>query len=100
MQLVETKPKAERWVGYGAAVGSTLLLNHFNLGGVLTELWDDNTSRHGRFSPGYHLPVVPPNHSQADKIVILAWRYAEQIRTQHPEYTGKWLMPLPQWVQA
>ncbi len=92
---VALKPKTERWVGYGAAVGSTLLLHQFGLGNVLTELWDDNASRHGRFSPGYHLPVVPPNHSEADKIVILAWRYAEMIMKAHPEHAGKWIIPLP-----
>ncbi len=92
---IELKPKTERWVGYGAAVGSTLLLHQFGLGNVLTELWDDNTSRHGRFSPGLHLPVMAPNHSQADKIVILAWRYAETIMKAHPEHAGKWILPLP-----
>ncbi len=94
--FVTHKPKAEQWVGYGAAVGSTLLLHHFGLGSVLTELWDDNASRHGMVSPGFHLPVVAPNHSQPDKIVILAWRYADRIMAQHPEHAGKWLIPLPE----
>jgi SAM-dependent methyltransferase len=94
-QCVDLKPKTERWVGYGAAVGSTLLLHQFGIGNVLTELWDDNASRHGRFSPGLHLPVVPPNHSEADKIVILAWRYADAIMKAHPEHAGKWILPLP-----
>ncbi len=93
--FIAHKPKAERWVGYGAAVGSTLLCHHFGLGSVLTELWDDNASRHGRYSPGFHLPVVAPNSSQPDKIVILAWRYAERIMAQHPEHAGKWIIPLP-----
>lgn len=92
---VSTKPKAERWVGYGAAVGSTLLMHHFGLGDVLTELWDDNASRYGLVSPGFHLPVVAPNHSEADKIVLLAWRYADRIMAQHPEHAGKWIIPLP-----
>lgn len=92
---VETKPKAEYWVGYGAAVGSTLLLHHFGLGDVLTELWDDNASRHGLYSPGFHLQVVPPNASAPDRIVILAWRYADRIMAQHPEHAGKWIIPLP-----
>lgn len=94
-QFVSTKPKAERWVGYGAAVGSTLLLHHFGLGDVLTELWDDNASRHGMFSPGYHIPVTAPNASQPDRIVLLAWRYADRIIAQHPEHAGKWMIPLP-----
>ncbi len=94
--VVESKPKAERWVGYGAAVGSTLLLHQCGLGAVIEELWDDNTSRHGMYSPGFHLPVVAPNHSQPDRIVILAWRYAEMIMKAHPEHAGKWIIPLPE----
>lgn len=90
------KPDHERWVGYGAAVGSTLLLHQTGLGRVLSELWDDNTSRHGLYSPGFHLPVVPPNSSHADRIVILAWRYAEMIMAAHPEHKGKWIIPLPE----
>ncbi len=93
--VVESKPKAERWVGYGAAVGSTLLLHQCGLGAVIEELWDDNTSRHGMYSPGFHLPVVPPNSSRPDRIVILAWRYAEMIMKAHPEHSGKWIIPLP-----
>jgi len=94
--FVTHKPKSERWVGYGAAVGSTLLSYHFGFGAVLTELWDDNASRHGRYSPGFHLPVVAPNHSQPDKIVLLAWRYADRIMAAHPEHAGKWIIPLPE----
>lgn len=94
-QCVATKPKAERWVGYGSAVGSTLLLHHFGLGDVLTELWDDNASRHGMVSPGFHLPVVAPNSSEPDRIVLLAWRYADRIIKAHPEHAGKWIIPLP-----
>ncbi len=93
--VVESKPKAERWVGYGAAVGSTLLLHQCGLGAVIEELWDDNTSRHGMYSPGFHLPVVAPNASAPDRIVILAWRYAEMIMKAHPEHAGKWIIPLP-----
>jgi SAM-dependent methyltransferase len=92
--VIAKKPTHERWVGYGAAVGSTLLLHYFGLGDVLSELWDDNTRRHGLYSPGFHLPVVAPNHSKADTVVILAWRYAERIRRQHPEH--RFLLPLPE----
>ena len=90
------KGAGEQWVGYGAAVGSTLLLHHYyGIGPMLTELWDDNAGRHGLYSPGLHLPVKPPNSSNPDKIVILAWRYAEMIMAKHPEHQGKWIIPLP-----
>ncbi len=90
--------EGETWVGYGAAVGSTLLLHQFGLGEKLLCLVDSNPQKQGRKSPGYHLNVVGPKELAAinpDKIVILAWRYAEMIQAQHPEFAGKWLIPLP-----
>jgi hypothetical protein len=93
--------EGETWVGYGAAVGSTLLLHQFGLGEKLLCLVDSNPQKQGRLSPGYHLRVVDPSELAAinpDKIVILAWRYAELIMAQHPEFKGKWLIPLPNVV--
>jgi SAM-dependent methyltransferase len=93
----------ERWIGYGAAVGSTLLLHQFGLGEKLTCLVDANPAKQGRLSPGYRLPVHDPSRLaelQPDCIVILAWRYAELIQAQHPEFKGKWLIPLPELVAA
>jgi hypothetical protein len=66
-------------------------------------LVDANPQKQGRLSPGYHLRGVDPQELAAlkpDKIVILAWRYAEMIQAQHPEFAGKWLIPLPQAVCA
>jgi 2-polyprenyl-3-methyl-5-hydroxy-6-metoxy-1,4-benzoquinol methylase len=93
----------EVWVGYGAAVGSTLLLHQFGLGDKLECLIDANLQKRGRWSPGYHLPVYDPTvlaELEPDRIVILAWRYAEMIQQQHPEYAGKWILPLPDMVTA
>jgi len=102
IRRVLTAKNGQAWVGYGAAVGSTLLLHHFGLGEHLECLIDDNPAKQGRFSPGYHLPVCAPDalDRQPDNVVILAWRYAEMIRQQHPEFAGKYLIPLPTWVQA
>ncbi len=94
--MIGHKSPSARWVGYGASVGSTLQLHHFGLGHVLSELWDDNTCRHGLYSPGFHLPVVAPNASQADLVVILAWRYADLIRQHQPQYVGRCVIPLPE----
>jgi hypothetical protein len=35
-----------------------------------------------------------------DKIVILAWRYAQMIQAQHPEFAGRFILPLPEVVTA
>ena len=98
--IINASPN-EVWVGYGAAVGSTLLLHQFGLGEKLLCLADANPQKQGRLSPGYNLRVVDPSELSAinpDRIVILAWRYAEMIQQQHPEFAGKWLLPLPELV--
>ena len=98
--IIDASPN-ETWVGYGAAVGSTLLLHQFGLGEKLICLADANPQKQGRLSPGYNLRVVDPSELRAinpDRIVILAWRYAEMIQQQHPEFAGKWLLPLPELV--
>jgi SAM-dependent methyltransferase len=95
--------EGEKWVGYGAAVGSTLLLYQFGLGEKLRCLVDANPQKQGRLSPGYHLPVFDPKGLAAinpDKIVILAWRYAQMIQAQHPEFAGRFILPLPEVVTA
>ena len=99
VQAQIAQAEKETWVGYGAAVGSTLQLYHFGLGEKLSYLVDDNPAKQGRFSPGFHVPVYDPEALKAikpDRIVILAWRYAEQIGQQHPEFNERFLTVLPE----
>lgn len=88
--------------GYGASVGVTTLLYYFGLGRVLSFLADDNPERHGRFTPGLHLPVVPSSalyERNPDDVVLLAWRYADPIMRRHQAYRragGRFILPLPE----
>lgn len=69
--------------GYGAAIGTTTILYHFDLGSKLDFLVDDNPIRHGLQSPGYAIPVESAGRlitaSRPDYVLILAWRYADAI---------------------
>ncbi len=89
--------------GYGAAIGVTTMLFHFELSGLISQLIDDNPVRHGLLSPGLNLPVVSsrilegPNAPQV--VAILSWRYAGQIMQRNAAYSqqgGKFLRILPQ----
>jgi SAM-dependent methyltransferase len=88
--------------GYGASVGVTTLLYYFDLGGVLSFLVDDNPVRHGRFTPGHHIPVVSSDalyHRRPDDVLVLAWRYAAPIMARHDRYRregGRFIIPLPE----
>jgi SAM-dependent methyltransferase len=87
--------------GYGASATTTVLTYHFNLGEKLAFLVDDNPSRQGLFSPGYHIPVLPPEaiYSRAPGcVLILVWRFAEMIMRKHQAYRdrgGRFIIPLP-----
>jgi len=88
--------------GYGASVGVTTLLYYFNLGDALSYLVDDNPVRHGRFTPGHHIPVLPSDalyDRKPDHVLLLAWRYAQPIMSRHVAYRqagGRFILPLPE----
>lgn len=85
--------------GYGASATTTTLLHHFQIGGFISNLYDDNIKRIGTFSPGFQIPVCSPDEiytQNPDYIFITAWRFAQQIIEKHKEYKGTWIIPLPQ----
>jgi hypothetical protein len=87
---------------YGASTTTTTLLYHFELEGRIKFIVDDNPLKHGLFSPGAHLPVLPSSELTSrvpDIVVILAWIYAEPILKRNHAYidaSGRFLVPLPE----
>src|SRR4051794_16973643 len=87
--------------GYGASTTTTTLLYHFELTSRIAFIVDDNSLKQGLFSPGAHIPVLPPHElavRKPDIVVILAWIYAEPIATRNAEFVrngGTILTPLP-----
>ncbi len=97
------KKEGLRIGAYGASVGVTTVLYHFELGGLIDFLIDDNPVRQGLFSPGLAIPVVGPQilagPEKPDVVVILAWRYAEPILAKNQAYlrnSGRFLKILPE----
>jgi hypothetical protein len=87
---------------YGASTTTTTLLYHFELENRIKFIVDDNQLKHGRFSPGAHIPVLPSTELEVQKpdiVVILAWIYAEPILKRNQAYNdagGQFLVPLPE----
>src|SRR5580692_3993785 len=87
---------------YGASTTTTTLLYHFELEKRVSFIVDDNPLKHGRFSPGAHIPVLPSSElgtKRPDIVVILAWIYAEPILKRNQAYLeagGQFLVPLPE----
>jgi hypothetical protein len=100
--LIDLHKQGKKVSGYGASIGVTTVLYHFDLKGLIDQLIDDNPVRHGRFSPGLALPVVSPaileGPDAPDAVVILAWRYADPIMAKNRGYQqrgGKFIRFLP-----
>lgn len=97
------KLRAERttMAGYGASATVTTLLHHFDLGGMLNFIVDDNPGKQNTFSPGHHIPVLPPQaiyERKVDYVLILAWNYAEPIIKKHQAFLdqgGHFILPMP-----
>ena len=87
---------------YGASTTTTTLLYHFELGHRISFIVDDNPSKQGLYSPGYHLPVYDSSQlleRRPDVVVILAWTYADTIINRNREFLkrgGRFLVPLPE----
>src|SRR5437773_3470749 len=99
--VADLRTQGRTIAGYGASVGVTSLLYYFDLGESLPFLVDDNPVRHGRFTPGHHIPVLPSDalyEKKPDDMLLLAWRYVEPITKRHQKYKsagGRFILPLP-----
>jgi predicted TPR repeat methyltransferase len=100
--LIELRRDSKHVVGYGApGKGNTLL----NFCGIRTDFLDytvdRNPYKHGRFTPGTHIPIHPPERiaeTRPDAIVILPWNLTPEISAQLA-YTADWgaklIVPVP-----
>ncbi len=100
--LIELRRDGKQVVGYGApGKGNTLL----NFCGIRTDFLDytvdRNPYKHGRFTPGTHIPIHPPERiaeTRPDVILILPWNLAAEISVQLA-YTADWgaklAVPIP-----
>lgn len=99
--LRDLKAQGKTTVGYGASATVTILIYHFDLGGLLNFLVDDNPLRQNLLSPGHHIPVLSPEvmyDKRPDYVLVLAWRFAEMIMKKHQPYLdqgGHFIVPLP-----
>ncbi len=81
--LKDLKAKGKKIVGYGAPAKGNTLLNYYHVGTeTLDYLTDSTPLKQGLYSPGMHIPIVPPERLQTDTpdyIFLLAWNFADAI---------------------
>jgi methylation protein EvaC len=97
-ELIEISRHSRIWA-YGASGRASMWLNAAGLD-FIEKIVDASILRAGRFMPGMSTPIVFPqefDESQPEFTLITAWNYAERIMSQHPNYKGKWIVPLPEF---
>jgi SAM-dependent methyltransferase len=100
--LIELRREGKRVVGYGAPGKGNTLLNYCGIRTDFLEYTvDRNPYKHGKFTPGTHIPIQPPERiaeTRPDAIVILPWNLAREIAEQLA-YTNGWgaklIVPIP-----
>jgi 2-polyprenyl-3-methyl-5-hydroxy-6-metoxy-1,4-benzoquinol methylase len=100
--LIQAKRDGKRVAGYGAPGKGNTLLNYC---GIRTDFIDytvdRNPYKHGRFLPGTHIPIFPPERiaeTQPDFVLILPWNLREEIASQLAyvrEWGGRFVVPIP-----
>ncbi|OGM21551.1 hypothetical protein A2955_00510 [Candidatus Woesebacteria bacterium RIFCSPLOWO2_01_FULL_37_19] len=100
--LRKIKSGGNKIVGYGASGRANTLLNFGKIGTNLIDyIVDESPERYGRFTPGTHIPIVPPEIFRKDKVkhaLLLAWNYKDMIIKKEFDFIkngGKFIIPLP-----
>jgi SAM-dependent methyltransferase len=105
--LRQLKGQGRRIAAYGASAKGSTLMNAFGIDGGLIEFVVDRSNlKQGRFTPGNHLPILPPEallERQPDYVLLLTWNFAAEILAQQSEFRrrgGKFIVPVPEVVVA
>jgi hypothetical protein len=100
--LIDAKRAGKSVVGYGAPGKGNTLLNYC---GVRTDFIDytvdRNPYKHGRFTPGTRIPVLPPERIAQDRpdyVLVLPWNLRDELVQQLAyvrEWGGQLVFPIP-----
>jgi SAM-dependent methyltransferase len=89
--------------GYGAPGKGNTLLNHCGIrSDLLSYTVDRSPFKQGKFLPGTHIPIYPPERlaqTKPDYILVLPWNLRVEI-SQQLSYAGSWggklVFPIPE----
>jgi SAM-dependent methyltransferase len=101
--LIEAKDAGKSVAVYGAAGKGNTLLNYCGIGTDFIDYACDRSEyKHGRFTPGTHIPIFPPeriSQTKPDYVLILPWNLKDEIMNQL-SYIGEWggsfIVPIPE----
>lgn len=100
--LIEAKNAGKRICGYGAPGKGNTLLNYCGIGPDFLDFTvDRNPYKHGRYTPGTHIPILPVeeiDRARPDLILILPWNLQDEIVEQMRhvrDWGAKFIVPIP-----
>ena len=100
--LISAKNEGKKICGYGAPGKGNTLLNYCAIGPDFLDFTvDRNPYKHGRFTPGMHVPIKPIDaidHAKPDYILILPWNLKDEIIKQMhhvASWGAKFVVPIP-----
>ena len=101
--LIDLKHQGKRVAGYGAPGKGNTLLNYCGIrNDFLDYTVDRSPYKHGRFTPGTHIEIFPPEKIRQDRpdyLFILPWNLKDEIIRQMSfirEWGGKFIVPIPE----
>lgn len=101
--LNKLKFQNKKIAGYGASGRGTIIMNYCGLNDLYMDyVIDDAPAKHGAFTPGTRLEIVPSNilatKDRPDYVVLFAWPFIEEVKKRNKDYLhsgGKIIVPLP-----
>jgi hypothetical protein len=101
--LIAAKDQGKRICGYGAPGKGNTLLNYCGIGTDFLDFTvDRNPYKHGRFTPGMHVPIHPVEaiyEAKPDYILMLPWNLKTEIVAQMRDaaaWGAKLVVPIPE----
>jgi SAM-dependent methyltransferase len=101
--LIACKEQGKRICAYGAPGKGNTLLNYCGIGPDFIDFAvDRNPYKHGRFTPGMHIPIKPVeaiDQAKPDYLLVLPWNLEDEI-VQQMRHVGDWgcrfIIPIPE----
>lgn len=100
--LIKAKDEGKSICGYGTPGKGNTLLNYCGIGRDFLDFTvDRNPYKHGRFTLGQHVPILPVealDSAKPDYVLILPWNLKDEIVRQMRhigDWGGKFVVPIP-----
>ncbi len=100
--LLDAAAAGKSVAGYGAPGKGNTLLNHCGIrSDLLAYTVDRSPVKQGKFLPGTHIPIYPPDRlaeTKPDYVLVLPWNLREEISRQLHyvrSWGGKLVFPIP-----